>query len=66
MTSEIRPYNEKPLTKVEEQSGKAVTDHASLKYSLLGPSLTKAGQDSVDQSKVYMHSSTDPSKLTRS
>ncbi|KAL2194145.1 hypothetical protein P885DRAFT_43920 [Corynascus similis CBS 632.67] len=52
MTSEIRPYNEKPLTKVEEQSGKAVTDHASLKYSLLGPSLTKAGQDSVDQSKV--------------
>jgi len=26
--------------------------HASLKYSLLGPSLTKAGQDSVDQSKV--------------
>jgi DNA polymerase kappa len=28
------------------------TNHASLKYSLLGPSLTKAGQDSVDQSKV--------------
>jgi len=26
--------------------------HASLKYSLLGPSLTKAGQDSVDQSVV--------------
>lgn len=26
--------------------------HQSLKYSLLGPSLTKAGQDSVDQSKV--------------
>ncbi|KAF2792323.1 DNA/RNA polymerase [Melanomma pulvis-pyrius CBS 109.77] len=26
--------------------------HHSLKYSLLGPSLTKAGQDSVDQSKV--------------
>lgn len=29
--------------------------HASLKYSLLGPSLTKAGQDSVDQSKVRIH-----------
>jgi DNA polymerase kappa len=29
-----------------------ITAHASLKYSLLGPSLTKAGQDSVDQSKV--------------
>lgn len=27
-------------------------NHKSLKYSLLGPSLTKAGQDSVDQSKV--------------
>ncbi|KAJ1327920.1 DNA polymerase kappa [Microdochium nivale] len=26
--------------------------HESLKYHLLGPSLTKAGQDSVDQSKV--------------
>jgi len=30
----------------------ALAAHASLKYSLLGPSLTKAGQDSVDQSKV--------------
>ncbi|KAM7191115.1 DNA/RNA polymerase [Naviculisporaceae sp. PSN 640] len=30
----------------------ADASHASLKYSLLGPSLTKAGQDSVDQSKV--------------
>ncbi|USP82396.1 uncharacterized protein yc1106_09670 [Curvularia clavata] len=27
-------------------------EHESLKYHLLGPSLTKAGQDSVDQSKV--------------
>ncbi|KAI1264877.1 hypothetical protein F5Y18DRAFT_69826 [Xylariaceae sp. FL1019] len=27
-------------------------DHDTLKYHLLGPSLTKAGQDSVDQSKV--------------
>ena len=31
---------------------KAVTEHDTLKYHLLGPSLTKAGQDSVDQSKV--------------
>ncbi|KAI1852135.1 hypothetical protein JX265_013106 [Neoarthrinium moseri] len=29
-----------------------VAEHGTLKYSLLGPSLTKAGQDSVDQSKV--------------
>ena len=28
--------------------------HDSLKYHLLGPSLTKAGQDSVDQQKVWM------------
>jgi DNA polymerase kappa len=27
-------------------------DHETLKYSLLGPSLTKAGQDTVDQQKV--------------
>ncbi|KAJ4990375.1 impB/mucB/samB family protein [Stagonosporopsis vannaccii] len=30
----------------------AITEHDSLKYHLLGPSLTKAGQDSVDQQKV--------------
>lgn len=28
------------------------SQHTSLKYSLLGPSLTKAGQDAVDQKKV--------------
>lgn len=26
--------------------------HTTLKYQLLGPSLTKAGQDAVDQQKV--------------
>jgi DNA polymerase kappa len=29
-------------------------DFGSLKYQLLGPSLTKAGQDSVDQQKVRL------------
>ncbi|KAA6410658.1 MAG: DNA polymerase kappa subunit [Lasallia pustulata] len=29
-----------------------VAEHETLKYHLLGPSLTKAGQDSVDQQKV--------------
>jgi DNA polymerase kappa len=29
-----------------------VSEHDTLKYHLLGPSLTKAGQDSVDQKKV--------------
>lgn len=28
------------------------SEHESLKYHLLGPSLTKAGQDKVDQQKV--------------
>jgi DNA polymerase kappa len=31
---------------------KIVNEHDTLKYSLLGPSLTKSGQDNVDQSKV--------------
>jgi DNA polymerase kappa len=31
-------------------------EHVSLKYQLLGPSLTKAGQDSVDQSRVHTYS----------
>ena len=30
-------------------------DFKTLKYHLLGPSLTKAGQDTVDQSKVRSH-----------
>ena len=30
----------------------AADNHDSLKYQLLGPSLTKAGQDTVDQQKV--------------
>ncbi|PWY77023.1 DNA-directed polymerase kappa [Aspergillus heteromorphus CBS 117.55] len=33
-------------------SSKESIDHETLKYSLLGPSLTKAGQDAVDQRKV--------------
>ncbi|KAG8533037.1 uncharacterized protein KY384_001820 [Bacidia gigantensis] len=31
---------------------KEATEHDTLKYHLLGPSLTKAGQDTVDQQKV--------------
>ncbi|KAF9876850.1 impB/mucB/samB family protein [Colletotrichum karsti] len=34
------------------KDAEAISENATLKYSLLGPSLTKAGQDSVDQSKV--------------
>jgi DNA polymerase kappa len=38
-----------------ESTGDAIDEsqaHQSLKYQLLGPSLTKAGQDEVDQRKV--------------
>lgn len=34
-------------------------DSRTLKYHLLGPSLTKAGQDKVDQSKVRIQRSTE-------
>lgn len=37
---------------VEVVPGSEVNEHDTLKYHLLGPSLTKAGQDSVDQQKV--------------
>lgn len=58
MTSEAqqRTPDEEPLTELpaesHDQKGHKIAEHASLKYSLLGPSLTKAGQDSVDQSKA--------------
>ena len=35
-----------------EVSQAGASEHDTLKYHLLGPSLTKAGQDSVDQQKV--------------
>lgn len=51
----INAANDLPSTRhnfTEAAVEKAVTEHDTLKYHLLGPSLTKAGQDSVDQSKV--------------
>lgn len=39
-------------TSVEAVGRAGVNEHDTLKYHLLGPSLTKAGQDSVDQQKV--------------
>jgi hypothetical protein len=32
-------------------------EHGTLKYSLLGPSLTKSGQENVDQTKVWLKKS---------
>lgn len=44
----------KPSTTSNEQENNAplASQHHSLKHHLLGPSLTKAGQDTVDQKKV--------------
>ncbi|KAH8682733.1 DNA polymerase kappa [Xylariales sp. PMI_506] len=39
-------------TATTSKSASTIPGHDTLKYHLLGPSLTKAGQDAVDQSKV--------------
>jgi DNA polymerase kappa len=36
----------------DDDPAPSTQEHRTLKYSLLGPSLTKAGQDDVDQKKV--------------
>lgn len=41
-----------PKERAEEPEPSQEQEHKSLKYSLLGPSLLKAGQDAVDQRKV--------------
>ncbi|KAK0714268.1 hypothetical protein B0T21DRAFT_415505 [Apiosordaria backusii] len=53
-TPEIEPVDDKTPQPSEAVDQRHATEAelASLKYSLLGPSLTKAGQDKVDQSKV--------------
>lgn len=44
-----------PKERVEDPDPPPSQEHKSLKYSLLGPSLLKAGQDAVDQRKVSIH-----------
>ena len=47
------PSSEAHEAVFDEAASKPVaSDHDTLKYHLLGPSLTKAGQDTVDQHKV--------------
>ena len=46
------PSSEDQEAVVDSASAPIVSDHGTLKYHLLGPSLTKAGQDKVDQQKV--------------
>lgn len=51
-TSSTHEIPEPQKTDAKEAVSDLVPDHETLKYHLLGPSLTKAGQDSVDQQKV--------------
>ena len=58
-----RDESTKQQTNVPDDSGirsliapPEVSEHDTLKYHLLGPSLTKAGQDKVDQQKVELFS----------
>lgn len=43
-----------PSISLPTKSEVVVAEHDTLKYHLLGPSLTKAGQDAVDQQKVIL------------
>ena len=53
MSSGDIPRSESEDAAITIAIGKAkAAEHDTLKYHLLGPSLTKAGQDSVDQQKV--------------
>lgn len=48
----IQSKTEDDLPKVNSEI--AVAEHDTLKYRLLGPSLTKPGQDTVDQQKAIV------------
>ncbi|PIG82966.1 DNA-directed polymerase kappa [Aspergillus arachidicola] len=48
----MEPRGETPTEEVPSTSKEVTDEYATLKYQLLGPSLTKAGQDAVDQQKV--------------
>jgi hypothetical protein len=81
MSSTDQAEEKPPLQSTEEPSGaEKETNHVSrdtpetaeddasktLKYSLLGPSLLKAGQDTVDQTKVHiLTTGTSKSPLTQ-
>lgn len=52
MASPGEPANENDEDRKEQSEPAGEEDYETLKYQLLGPSLTKAGQDAVDQQKV--------------
>jgi hypothetical protein len=50
------PSDKLEMTAAPAREEKAIAEHETLKYSLLGPSLTKSGQDNVDQNKAGLQS----------
>ncbi len=48
------PSDKLETTAAPAQGEKTIAEHETLKYSLLGPSLTKSGQDNVDQNKASL------------
>lgn len=52
MEGKMAPEGEDEHRSVEKEQVVDETEDETLKYHLLGPSLTKAGQDAVDQRKV--------------
>jgi DNA polymerase kappa len=51
-TTEEAPSGNIKMMAESPAEEKTVVEHETLKYSLLGPSLTKSGQDNVDQQKA--------------
>jgi hypothetical protein len=54
----LHPKQFNMTTELPSLEENLVKEHDTLKYSLLGPSLTKSGQDDVDQQKVNVLSHT--------
>ncbi|KAE8355711.1 hypothetical protein BDV28DRAFT_128465, partial [Aspergillus coremiiformis] len=48
----MEPQGDPPTEDIPSTSRESLDEYATLKYHLLGPSLTKAGQDAVDQQQV--------------
>jgi DNA polymerase kappa len=63
MTDQSLPKVSQLVTSPDAES-QLVKEHDSLRYSLLGPSLTKSGQDGVDQQKVVLSTLETRPKLT--
>jgi len=48
------PSDKSEMIAIPSPEERTAREHDTLKYSLLGPSLTKSGQDNVDQQKASL------------